>query len=154
MSRVTSVTFFESVVNALLAAYTIVLSSLRLLLIFIVVSVLLVFDFYPIKVLGHIFLPLISSFLLLGLASRIDSTEMLEGNTIELLSLRQSRSRLVVRICVKWLSVSNASLYLRILDLSWEMRLTSLLYASYCYDLLALTMYVVAVFDEVRLLSE
>ena len=88
MSRVTSVTFFEGVVYALLAAYTIVLSSLGLLLIFIVVSVLLVFDFYPIKVLGHIFLTLISSLLLLGLASRIDGSEMLECNPIELLGLR------------------------------------------------------------------
>ena len=41
-----------------------------------------------------------------------------------------------------------------ILELSWEMRRTSFLDASNSNDLLALTMNIVAVFDEVRLRSE
>ena len=65
LSGVATATFFDSIVHALLAAHVKVLSRF-LFLIYIFVSVLLVFDFYPIKVLGHIILPPISSHLLLG----------------------------------------------------------------------------------------
>ena len=65
LSGVASATFLDNVVDALLAADAEVLSGF-LFLSFIFVSVLLVFDFYPIKVLRHIILPLISSHLLLG----------------------------------------------------------------------------------------
>ena len=66
LSGVATATLFDSIVHALLAAHVKVLSRWFLFLIYILVSVLLVFDFYPIKVLGHIVLPLISSHLLLG----------------------------------------------------------------------------------------
>ena len=96
LSRVASVlkaSFFHSVINALLATHTEVLSWL-LPRISIVVCVLLVFDFYPIKVLGHVILPPISSLLLLGLTSRILLPEMLKCYLFELLCLRKFRSRL------------------------------------------------------------
>ena len=96
MSRVASVlqaSFFHSVINALLATHTKVLSWL-LPRISSVVCVLLVFDFYPIKVLRHVILPPISSLLLLGLTSRILLPEMLECYLFELLCLRKFRSRL------------------------------------------------------------
>ena len=96
MSGVASVlqaSFFHSVIYSLLTTHTKVLSWL-LPLISIVVCVLLVFDFYPIKVLGHVILPPISSLLLLGLTSRILLLEMLEGYFFELLCLRKFRSGL------------------------------------------------------------
>ena len=88
MSRVAAVihTFFDGVADALLVAYAEVLSRL-LSLNFMFVSVLLVFDFYPIKVLRHVVLPPIPSLLLLGLASRILVLEVLEGYPFELLCL-------------------------------------------------------------------
>ena len=67
MSRVAAVihTFFDGVADALLVAYAEVLSRF-LSLNFMFVCVLLVFDFYPIKVLRHVVLAQISSLLLLG----------------------------------------------------------------------------------------
>ena len=96
MSRVASVlqaSFFHSIMYPLLATHTKVLSWL-LSRISSVVCVLLVFDFYPIKVLRHVILPPISSLLLLGLTSRILLLEMLECYPFELLGLRKFRPRL------------------------------------------------------------
>ena len=56
ISPVLQATFFDGVAHALLTADRKVLSWFHFLIL-IVVSVLLVFDFYPIKVLRHVILP-------------------------------------------------------------------------------------------------